>query len=145
MYPARVQELDDDEDDKPPVRPDSTTVSEEENEDDKPLVQPTSVLKRESSAKRSVPTWLRRRRGPPVWQDPSATLEQDVSGTSRERPEDVSSLDKNSDGEALKKIINKLLDVRNLKDFHLKPLHSSRRERLTWTFLERLMPFTSMW
>ena len=37
-YPARVQELDDDTDDKPLVRPDSTTVSEKEDEDDKPMV-----------------------------------------------------------------------------------------------------------
>ena len=57
-YPARVQELDDDEDDKPFVRPDSTTVSEKD-EDDKPLVQLASrgePVKRESSAKRRVPT-----------------------------------------------------------------------------------------
>ena len=34
------------------------TVSDKKDEDDKPLVQPTSVLKRESSAKRTVPTPL---------------------------------------------------------------------------------------
>ena len=88
-YPARAQELDDDENDKPLVRPDRTTVSEEEDEDDKPLVQPASkekALRRESSAIRRVPTSLRRRKGPPVWRDPSATLEQDAPGTSRERP-----------------------------------------------------------
>ena len=124
-YPARVQELDDDEDDRPLVRSDHTSVSEEEDEDDKPLVQPTSVLKRESSAKRSVPTPLRRRKGPPIWQYPSATLEQDVSGTSRERAEDISGLGKNSVGEALQRIINKLLNVRNLKDLHLKHYHMS--------------------
>ena len=52
-YPARVQKLDDEEDDKPLVRPDGTTVSEEEDEDDKPLVQPATkekAPKRESSA-----------------------------------------------------------------------------------------------
>ena len=37
-YPARPQELDDDEDDKPVVHSDRTTVSEGEDEDDKPLV-----------------------------------------------------------------------------------------------------------
>ena len=68
-YLAHTQELDDDEDDKPVVRPDSTTVSGKEDEDDKPLVQLTSVLNRESSATRSVLSPLRRRKGPPVWQD----------------------------------------------------------------------------
>ena len=124
-YPARAQELDDDEDDKPLVRPDRTAVSEEEDEDDKPLVQPTSALKRESSAVHRVPTPLRKRKGPPVGRDPCATPEQDVSGTSRERPEDISSLGKNSNGEALQKITNKFLDFRNLKDLHLKHYHMS--------------------
>ena len=96
-YPARVQKLDDD-------------------EDDKPSVQPTSVLKRESSAIRSDPTPLRRRKRPPVWRDSSATLEQDASGNS--------GLGK-TDGEALQKITNKLLDVRNLKHPHLKHDHMS--------------------
>ena len=126
-YPALPQELDDDEDDKPLVRPDRTTVSEDEDED-KPLVQPApkgEPLKRESSATRRVPTLVRRRKGPPVWRDPSATLEHDVSGTSRERPEDVSSLGKNSDGDALQNITNKLSDIRNLKDLHLKHYHKS--------------------
>ena len=96
-----------------------------EDEDDKTLVQPTSVLKRGCSAKRSVRTPLRRRKGPPVWRDPSVTLEQDVSGTLRKRSEDVSSLGKKKDSEALQKIINKLLDVRNLKDLRLKHYHMS--------------------
>ena len=83
------------------------------------------TLKRESSATRRVPTLLRRRKGPPVWRDPSATLEHDASGSSRERSQEVSSLGKNSDGEALQNIINKLLDIRNLKDLHLKHCHVS--------------------
>ena len=68
-YPARPQELDDDEDDKPVVHSDRTTVSEGGDEDDKPLVQPASkekAMKRESSAIRRVPTPSRRRKGPPV-------------------------------------------------------------------------------
>ena len=92
-YPARAQELDDDEDDKPLVRLDRTTVSAEEFEDDKLLVQLASkekALKRESAAIRRVPTPSRRRKGPPVWRDPSAALEQGAPGTSRERSEDVS-------------------------------------------------------
>ena len=48
-----------------------------------------------------------------------------MSGTSRERSEDAASLGKNSDGEALQNIVNKLSDVGNLKDFHLKHYHMS--------------------
>ena len=40
-----------------------------------------------------------------------------------ERSEDVSSVGRNSDGETHQKIINKLWDVRNLKDLHLKHHH----------------------
>ena len=64
----------DDEEDKPLVHTDHTTVSEE---DDKPMVN------RESASISRVPTPSRRRKGPPIWRDPSATLEQDVSGTPR--------------------------------------------------------------
>ena len=88
--PARVQELDDDEGDKTLVRLHITTVSEDEDEDDKPLVRPATEekpMERESSATRRVSTLLRRRKGPAVWRDPSATLEQDAPGTSRERSE----------------------------------------------------------
>ena len=46
-------------------------------------------------------------------------------GTSRERSEDVSSLGQNSGSEAFQKIINKLSDVRNLKDLQLKHYHVS--------------------
>ena len=127
-YPARVQKRDDDEDYRPLVGPVHTTVFKEEGEDDNPLVPPPSALKRESSATRRVPTPIQRRKGPPVWRYPSATLEQDVSGTSRERSGDVSGLDKNANGEALQKIINKLLDVRNLKDLHLKHYYMSAAE-----------------
>ena len=117
--PAHSQELDDDEDDKPLVRPDGTIVSEED-ENDKLLVQLTSVLNRESSEKRGVPLPVQSRKGPPVWQDPSATLEQDVSGTSRELSGDISSLGEHSHGEALQQVINRLSDVRNLKGLYLK-------------------------
>ena len=89
-HPTHTRELDEDEDDKPFVRPDRTAVSE--NEDDKPLVQPASreePVRRESTAERRVPTPVRRRKGPPVWRDPSTTLEQNVSGNSRERSGDV--------------------------------------------------------
>ena len=95
------------------------------------------------------PHQLRRRKGPPVWRDPSATREQSVSGTSRERSEDFSRLGKNYDGDALHKITNKLLDVRNLKDLHLKHYHMSsaqfkEREQLTWICQGKFMTFTRM-
>ena len=82
-YPAHTQELDEDEDDEPLVCSDRTADSEDE--DDQPLVQPASrnepvKEKRESAAERRNPDSYEEERGPPVWQDPSATLEQDVSG-----------------------------------------------------------------
>ena len=63
---------------------------------------------------------VQRRKGPPEWQDPAATLEQEVSGNSRERTEDVSFLGKKAQGEALQNVINKLFDESNLRDLHLK-------------------------
>ena len=48
-------------------------------------------------------------KGPPVWQDPSATLEQDVSGNSRERSEEVSILGSKPDGEALRSITKQVV------------------------------------
>ena len=72
-------------------------------------------MKRESAAERRIPTQVRRRTGPPVWRDPSATLEQDVSGNSRERSEEVSMLvGQKSRREGLRNHINKLSDERNL-------------------------------
>ena len=115
-YPARTRELDEDEDDKPLVRPASSTVFEDE--DYQPLVQPASRKemveeKSESTAQRRVPASVRRRTGPGVWRDPSTTLEQDVLADSRERPEEVSIQGRKSDGEALRSIMNKLSDERN--------------------------------
>ena len=78
--PAHAREIDEDDDDKPLVHPDRSIVSEDE--DDEPLVRPSSRTelikeKRESAAERGIPTPLRSRKGPPVWRDPSATLEQE--------------------------------------------------------------------
>ena len=127
-HSAHAQELDEDDDDKPLVRPDRASVSEDEN--DEPLVQPSSRTesikeKRESAKERSIRTPLRKREGPPVWRYPSATLEQDVSGNSRERWEEASILGRNLDVEALRNIINKLFDEQNLRDLHLKHYHMS--------------------
>ena len=124
-YPAHLRELDEDEDDKPLVRPNRTAVSEDE--DDKPLVQPASReerVRRESAAERRVTAQLR-------------------------RTEEVSILNRNPDGEALLNIINKLSDEKKLRTFTwsttICPPPSSRRGQLTRTFLERFMTFTSMW
>ena len=93
VYPAHTPELDEDDDEKPLVRPNRAIVSEDE--DDKPLVQSTSRTKstkekRESAAARRTPAQSRRRKGPPVWRDPSVTLKPDVSGNARERSEEGS-------------------------------------------------------
>ena len=68
---------------------------------------------------------IRRRKGPPVWRDASTTLEQVVSGNSRERSQEVSIFGRNSDGGALRSITNNLFDERNLRDFHVKHYHMS--------------------
>ena len=99
-----------------------------EDEDDKPLVKPAlreETLKRESAAERRVPAQSRRRKGPPVWRDPSATLKLDVSRNSRERSEDVSIWGKIPDGEALRSIVNKSSGERNFRDRHLEHCHMS--------------------
>ena len=121
-------ELDKYYDDKPFVRPDRASVCEDE--DDQLLAQPESRTemmkeKRELVEERSMPTPLRKRKGPPVWRDPSATMEPHVSGNSRERSEEGPIWGKNPDGEALRNIINELLDERNLRDLHLKHHHMS--------------------
>ena len=67
-YPARTRELDEDEDDKPLVRPPSSTVFEDE--DYQPLVQPASRKEMVEEVNRphnaEVPS-VRRRTGPGVW------------------------------------------------------------------------------
>ena len=102
--------------------------------DDQPLVQPAprkepaeesrdQLLMTETLRPPVAP--MRRRNGQPVWQDPTATLEQEVSGDSRERAEDASILGRQTEGEALRNIINKLSEERNLRDLHLKHYHMS--------------------
>ena len=109
---------------KKPVYPVHSPERDEDG-DDKRLVQPSELVKerRESAAERRTPAHLQKRQGPPVWRDPSATLDQDVSGNLRERSKEVSILGKNPDGEALRKVMNKLLDERNSRDPHLKHYH----------------------
>ena len=96
--PAHTRDLEEDEDDEPLVRPDRTAVSDDE--DDQSLVQPTS--RRELVKEKCDPAADHRnpRKGHPVWQDPTVTLEQEVSGNSRERSEEVSVLGKKPEGEA---------------------------------------------
>ena len=112
----------------PLAHPDHTVVSDDG--DNQPLGEPAS--RKEPAEERRHPATddrdrapVRRRKGPPVWQGQTATLEQEVSGNSSERSEEVSILGKNPDGEALRIIINKLTDERNLRDLHLKHYHMS--------------------
>ena len=48
-----------------------------------------------------------------------------MSGNSRERSEEVSIIGRNPDGEALRNIVNKMSDERNLRNLHLKHYHMS--------------------
>ena len=116
-------------------------MHEDEDEDDKPLVQPAS--RKEPAEERRDPSiddgdfvplvpprlppaaLVRKRKGPPVWQDPTATLEQEVSGDSRERAEDTIFFCKKAEGEALRNIISEWSEERNSRDFHLKHYHMS--------------------
>ena len=100
---------------------------EDEDEDDQPFVQPAP--RKELAEERrdpatddeDLPPLLprlqppaapeRKRKGPPVWQDPTAILEQAVSRDSRERAEDTSILGRKA--------------KRNLRDLHLKHYHMS--------------------
>ena len=81
--PVHTRDLEEDEDDEPLVRPDRTAVSDDE--DDQSLVQPASRKelvkeKCDPAADHKNPAPVRRRKGPPMWQDPTVTLEQEVSG-----------------------------------------------------------------
>ena len=64
-------------------------------------------------------------KGPPVWQDPAATLEHEESKDSREPAEETSILGRKAEGEAQRNIINKLSHERNLRGLHLKHYHMS--------------------
>ena len=99
VNPVHSPGLDEDDDDKPVVRPDRAADSEDE--DDQPLVQPSSRKepvkeKRQSAPERRVPAQLLKWKEPPVWRDPTATREPAVSVNSRERSEEVSILGKKS-------------------------------------------------
>ena len=138
-HPVRVQELDDDEDDKHLVGPDYTVVSEEEDDatSGATCIQ-RKAPKRESSAIRRLPAPLRTRKGPPVASIcHTARCVRKLAWANRRSLEFV----RKFNGEALQNIINRLSHVRNLKDLLL---HSSR-EQLTWTFLERFTTSTNMW
>ena len=81
---------DEDEDDKPLVRPTTRKEPLEEgrdqaidDEDPAPLV-PLRPSRPPQAAQRQ------KKKGPPVWQDPTAILEQEVSRDSRERADETS-------------------------------------------------------
>ena len=66
---------------------------------------------------------VRKRKGPPVWQDPTAFLGQDVSRDSCKRAEDTSILGKKAEDEAPRNIISKLSEERSLRDLHVQHYH----------------------
>ena len=84
----------------------ASDTNEDDNKDDKPLVRPASRKElaeekrdRDTDAEDLFPLVpprpppaapVRKRKGPPVWQDPAATLEHEVPKDSRERAEDTS-------------------------------------------------------
>ena len=87
-----------------------------------------------------------KKKGPQVWQDPTAILEQEVSRDSREGTEETSILGKKAESEALRNIINKLFDERNLKDLHLQNYHMSTAQfKKRTVFLEEFMTFINTW
>ena len=67
----------------------------------------------------------KKEKGPPVWQGPAATLEHEVSKDSRGRTEVTSFFHRKVESEALRNIINKLSEERNLRDLHLEHYHMS--------------------
>ena len=145
-YPAHAPDMDEDEDedDKPLVRPASTKEFakvkrdlDTDDEDPLPLAPPRSPP--------AAP--VRNRKGPPVWQDPAATLEHQVPKDSHERTEDTSILGRKAEGEALR--ISKLSEERNLTDLHLKHHHMStaqfKNRQLAWIFLENFLTSINTW
>ena len=119
----------------------ASDMHEDEDKDDKPLVRPAS--RKEPAQERRDPATdnedvlplvapilpsaapMRKRKGPPVWQDPTATLEQEVSRDLRRQAEDTSTLGKKAEVEAPRNIISKMSEERNLRDLHLKLHHMS--------------------
>ena len=92
---------------KPAYPAHTLDMHEDENEDDKPLARPTT--RKESIEERAlaiddedlapqIPSrppeiaQRQKRKGPPIWQDPTAILKQRVSRDSRERQEEETSI-----------------------------------------------------
>ena len=122
-YPAHAPDIheDEDEDDKPLVRPASRNEPAEErrdlatdDEDFPPLVPP-----RQPSAAPVIKKKISSMEGS------NCFLEQEVSRDSCERAEDASILGRKSECEALRNIISKSSEERNLRDLHLEHYHTS--------------------
>ena len=109
-YPAHAPDMheDEDEDDKPLVRPASRKEPAEERRD--PATGDTSA-KKKTTASMARPNCHAGSRG--------------VRGHSLERAEDVSTSGRKAEGEAPRNLISKLSDERNLRDVHLKHYHMS--------------------
>ena len=61
----------------------------------------------------------------PVWQDPAATLNMRYPRTRASEQEMPQFFGRKAEGEALRNIISKLSEERNLRDLHLKQYHMS--------------------
>ena len=126
---------DEDENEKPLVRVTSRKESLEEgrgqaidDEDVAPLVSLRPSRPPETAQRQ-------KRKGPPVLQDPTAILKQQVSRDSREREEETSIWSKKSDGEARPDITHDVIDVQDerktsrsqeidVNSFHGEPVSS---------------------
>ena len=125
---------DEDEADRPLVRPASRKEPAEErrdpatdDEDLLPLIPP----RRHSAAP------VRKRKGRPVWQDPTAIYwNKRCQGTRASDHRIPRFLGKKAEGEALRNIISKLPEERNLRDFYLKHYHMSTAfDPCEWTMV----------
>ena len=152
-YPAHAPDIHEDED-------------EDEDEDDKPLVRPASrkevakenrdldtddegLLHLGSSKTAGSCTSARKKRTSSMAEDLAATLEHEVSKNSRERAEETSILGRKAEGEALRDIMNKLSEERNLMDLHLKDYRmftAQFKKRTTHLdILGKYMTFINTW
>ena len=116
-------------------------MDEDEYEDDKPLVRPAS-RKKTAKTKRDLDTDdedllplvpprlppaapVRKRKLPPVWQDPAATLDMRYQKTRASEQKIPQFWAEEQKVKPYVTFFSKLSDERNLRDLHLKHYHTS--------------------
>ena len=128
-HPAHAPDMheDEDEDDQPHVRPTTRKAPREEGRDQAidekdfaPLVPPRNSRPPQAEQRQ-------KKKGPPVWQDPTAILEtRGIKGLARAKQMIARFWAKREKvNEAFRNIINKLCAERNLRDLLLKHNHTS--------------------